>query len=108
MVYDARPIQCSTYPFWQGILDSNAEWSRESLDCPGIGKGQPIPAAEIRERLWLQRCHPRLELAYDIVLESIDENTLLGSPRVVADTAHAGKITEQDILDNSEDNPGRS
>jgi len=107
-VYHARPIQCSTYPFWQGILDSGAAWSSESHDCPGIGKGQLIPAPEIHERLWLQRSHPRLKLAYDIVLESIDENTLLGSPRVIADATYAGKIAEQDFFNNPEDNSGRS
>ena len=107
-VYEARPIQCSSYPFWHGVLDSDAEWSRESHDCPGIGTGQLIPAAEISERLWMQRVHPRLKLAYNIVLESIDENTLLGSPRVFTNAAYTGKIAEQNFVNNPKDNSGRS
>jgi len=107
-VYIARPVQCSTFPFWQGILDSKETWLEEAKDCPGIGKGTVVPASGISERLWLQRVHPRLEVGYDVVLESIDEDTLLGSPRIFADTTDTGKIAKQDFVNNSKDNAKRS
>jgi uncharacterized protein len=28
-IYQARPIQCSTYPFWPNILESEAAWDEE-------------------------------------------------------------------------------
>lgn len=39
MVYEARPVQCATYPFWASILVDRGSWERESENCPGIGKG---------------------------------------------------------------------
>jgi len=38
-VYEARPTQCRTYPFWSNIVDSEESWNRESRECPGIGIG---------------------------------------------------------------------
>jgi len=47
-VYEARPDQCRTYPFWPHLLASQLSWEWESLKCPGIGKGNLIPASEIK------------------------------------------------------------
>jgi len=85
-LYEARPEQCSTYPFWQGILETQENWNRESTSCPGIGKGQLVPAETIAENLWKRRFHPALILPYDVALETIDENTLLGRPGIPTDT----------------------
>jgi uncharacterized protein len=93
-MYDARPIQCSTYPFWDGVIESNTVWSRESLDCPGIDRGSIIVASDILERLQMNRSNIRINLAYDVVLESIDEDTLLGFTRLTSNTTYPGKITE--------------
>lgn len=84
-VYDARPIQCSTYPFWQGILESPEAWRREAADCPGIGRGSLVSGEVIAEKLWQRRAYPPLIVAYDTALETLDENTLLGSARFPAD-----------------------
>lgn len=46
-VYSARPIQCSTYPFWASILEDRQGWERESSSCPGIGKGRLYSEDEI-------------------------------------------------------------
>ena len=35
-IYDVRPTQCRTYPFWPNHLIGQAEWSAESLRCEGI------------------------------------------------------------------------
>ena len=39
LAYNARPVQCSTYPFWSWILKSQAEWDEESKSCKGINNG---------------------------------------------------------------------
>jgi hypothetical protein len=35
-IYDARPIQCKTFPFWKGNLLSKKSWDSLKEDCPGI------------------------------------------------------------------------
>lgn len=35
-VYEARPTQCRTYPFWPSILNSEFDWQKEAKECPGI------------------------------------------------------------------------
>lgn len=89
--YEARPVQCSTYPFWHGVLQTPEDWNREALDCPGIGKGATISGDAIGERLWQRRANPPLVIAYDVALESIDENTLLGRSGIAANTVDASK-----------------
>ncbi|TVR69780.1 MAG: YkgJ family cysteine cluster protein [Spirochaetaceae bacterium] len=39
-VYEARPVQCRTYPFWRHIVDEEGGWEREAATCPGIGVGE--------------------------------------------------------------------
>ena len=48
-VYDARPLQCRTYPFWKGIADSPESWKGEMKSCPGIGKGRCYSTKEVKE-----------------------------------------------------------
>jgi len=50
-VYPVRPLQCSTYPFWDYLMKDRALWENEKNECPGIGKGEHHPASEIREKL---------------------------------------------------------
>jgi len=50
-VYDARPWQCRTWPFWPENMDNNI-WKREIVPyCPGIGKGRLYSAEEIENIL---------------------------------------------------------
>ena len=49
-LYDARPLQCKTWPFWPEVLESPETWElakRGAEGCPGIGKGSVIPYDEI-------------------------------------------------------------
>lgn len=48
-VYAARPTQCRTFPFWPEHLTSRRRWSALRSFCPGIGRGDLIPAETIRE-----------------------------------------------------------
>ncbi|MDR2479085.1 MAG: YkgJ family cysteine cluster protein [Treponema sp.] len=40
-VYQARPLQCRTFPFWDSTLASSAAWKAAGEHCPGIGAGAP-------------------------------------------------------------------
>ena len=53
-VYEARPLQCRTWPFWPENMSRKA-WAVVSAFCPGVGKGPLIPAATIRKKLASQR-----------------------------------------------------
>ncbi|WP_422480607.1 YkgJ family cysteine cluster protein [Pleomorphochaeta sp. DL1XJH-081] len=46
-VYEVRPVQCATYPFWNTIIQDRQSWEREASWCPGIGIGELHGKAEI-------------------------------------------------------------
>lgn len=50
-VYEARPVQCRTYPFWRSVLHDEPSWKIEGGHCEGIERGEVVPAAEIRAKL---------------------------------------------------------
>jgi Fe-S-cluster containining protein len=39
-VYDARPRQCRTWPFWNSNLRTPETWKATCEQCPGSGKGK--------------------------------------------------------------------
>ena len=49
--YNARPVQCSTYPFWTKILADKNSWNKEKQHCPGINEGEVHPKEEIEKEL---------------------------------------------------------
>jgi Fe-S-cluster containining protein len=55
-VYEARPLQCRTFPFWPSILRSAGSW--EAVSCPGRGKGALHSMKEIECTLARQRTEP--------------------------------------------------
>ena len=46
-VYDARPRQCRTWPFWVSNLHSPDSWQDTADRCPGCNHGPNIPLVEI-------------------------------------------------------------
>lgn len=50
-VYDARPVQCRTYPFWPELVATRAAWEGETARCEGIGRGARIPLDVIETAL---------------------------------------------------------
>ena len=50
-VYGARPVQCSTYPFWPEVLATAKTWRREARRCEGIGRGAVVPLRLIEDAL---------------------------------------------------------
>jgi Fe-S-cluster containining protein len=57
--YEARPLQCRTYPFWPSMLASRKTW--EAMSCPGMGRGTLHSREEIEALLALQSAEPIIE-----------------------------------------------
>ena len=50
-VYEARPTQCRTWPFWPENMNAKA-WTKEVRSfCPGVGKGKTFSKEEIDDLL---------------------------------------------------------
>ena len=49
-VYEARPRQCRTWPFWDSNLRNESEWQRTCEACPGSGKGKLYSLEQIEEQ----------------------------------------------------------
>ena len=49
-VYQYRPRQCRTWPFWASNLRDEHDWEQTCQECPGAGTGEHFSPDEI-ERL---------------------------------------------------------
>lgn len=47
-IYEARPTQCRTYPFWKANLKSKYRWKITEEECEGIGQGKHYDFVEIQ------------------------------------------------------------
>lgn len=47
-VYEDRPRQCRTYPFWGKVVASPATWELEADSCPGMNYGPAWDLTQIR------------------------------------------------------------
>jgi len=53
-VYEGRPTQCRTWPFWPEVMNAKS-WKKEVAEfCPGVGKGPVWSKAEIQEVIDIQ------------------------------------------------------
>ena len=50
-VYDARPMQCRTWPFWKSNVESKETWKETCQACPGSGKGKLYPVDAILHQI---------------------------------------------------------
>lgn len=50
-VYEARPVQCRTWPFWPENVESPEDWEHITQICPGSGRGRHYSAGEIIESI---------------------------------------------------------
>ena len=48
-VYENRPRQCRTWPFWRAVVHSPENWAEEATDCPGMNFGLLHSSEEIAE-----------------------------------------------------------
>jgi Fe-S-cluster containining protein len=51
-IYESRPLQCSTYPFWPGFFQDEDDFSFLKNECEGIGRrgGEVFSKLAIRRR----------------------------------------------------------
>jgi Fe-S-cluster containining protein len=47
-VYEDRPIQCRTWPFWPSVVRTKNTWERAKRTCPGIDQGKRHTLVQIR------------------------------------------------------------
>jgi len=52
-IYEHRPLQCQSFPFWPQNLDNPGAWEETAQECPGIHLG-PIHSKEVID-IWLSR-----------------------------------------------------
>ncbi len=50
LVYEQRPTQCRTWPFWRGNLVSPEAWEEQAQGCPGMNSGRLHGLDEIEDR----------------------------------------------------------
>ena len=55
MVYEHRPRQCKTWPFWDSNLRNEEEWQRTCEDCPGAGRGKLYQLSDIERQREIMR-----------------------------------------------------
>lgn len=54
--YQARPLQCRTFPFWPGSVQSKESWKHAAQYCEGINDQAPIvPFEEIEKNILLHK-----------------------------------------------------
>ncbi|MBX3385706.1 MAG: YkgJ family cysteine cluster protein [Phycisphaeraceae bacterium] len=47
-VYEDRPLQCRTWPFWPSVVKSRKAWESAKRVCPGMDHGKLFPVEHIR------------------------------------------------------------
>lgn len=45
--YEVRPLQCRTWPFWDGLLSTPKSWDHAAERCPGMNKGKQYNLKQI-------------------------------------------------------------
>ncbi len=62
-IYEVRPLQCRSYPFWASVVESAESWQAEAKHCPGINTGRLHSADEIHD--WLVQARQRRLIELD-------------------------------------------
>ncbi len=51
-IYQVRPTQCQTFPYWPGVMESPESWRAAAKGCEGIRHDAPVvPFEEIEHQL---------------------------------------------------------
>ncbi len=60
-VHPAKPVQCSTFPFWPELLEELEQWKETGSWCPGIGKGPLVQITVAKKEAERMRsAHPKM------------------------------------------------
>ncbi|TFG65185.1 MAG: YkgJ family cysteine cluster protein [Spirochaetales bacterium] len=62
IVYESRPRQCSSYPFWPANLMDAEAWNSLQTTCPGINQGKKHSKKDIKGVLALRQEEPLISL----------------------------------------------
>jgi len=49
LVYEDRPQQCRTWPFWRSVVKTRRSWAAEAEHCPGMNRGRLYTIDEIEK-----------------------------------------------------------
>jgi Fe-S-cluster containining protein len=81
-VYAVKPRNCSSYPFWEGVLKDEEAWREEAARCEGIGQGDLYTREEIDRiaggdpsPLLAKQAAAALPREEDAALDAVDEAT---------------------------------
>jgi Fe-S-cluster containining protein len=47
-IYEARPLQCRTWPFWKSLTRSARDWNDAARGCPGMNTGPLFTPEHVR------------------------------------------------------------
>ncbi|KAB2832658.1 MAG: YkgJ family cysteine cluster protein [Candidatus Brocadia sp.] len=50
-IYDVRPCQCRSFPFWTSNLENRSEWEKLKKTCPGVDKGKLRTLKDIEDNV---------------------------------------------------------
>ncbi|MFC1677850.1 YkgJ family cysteine cluster protein [Planctomycetota bacterium] len=50
IIYDVRPNQCRTWPFWASNLTNPNAWNKAAQHCPGINRGPLVTFEQIQQK----------------------------------------------------------
>jgi len=50
-VYEHRPRQCRTWPFWPSNVATPSAWRQTCRNCPRAGQGKLVPLDEIQRQV---------------------------------------------------------
>ena len=57
-VYEKRPLQCRSFPFWQSVVCDKRNWKMTAQGCPGMGRGSLHSTDSIKKWLALRLKEP--------------------------------------------------
>lgn len=71
-IYNARPTQCRTYPFWPQNLVGESEWRAEASKCEGmrVSNVEDVPRGVPRE---VPRRVPSTEILSNLVVKMVHD-----------------------------------
>lgn len=94
-IYDTRPTQCATYPWWPQNLMGKSEWRGESFRCEGIKEikidmedSLNVSKENIMKELIVHQVHAKglgPNFTYKESVEYLDETVLVDGPSIVSD-----------------------
>jgi Fe-S-cluster containining protein len=58
MVYEKRPLQCRSYPFWPTIVNDKDSWEVNARSCPGMGSGKLHSGDSVKKWLAARKKEP--------------------------------------------------